>query len=287
MSPVRRLTSLARPLDPGWPTNRAVLFLMPLGGLAFALLDDSHGWVPRAGAALVGAGTVLGGWALGRELDPDRQGAAFVAMALAVTAALVEPTARLVVLFALLVLVRTVNRTVGPPATLPDLVAGLALAGVSAVALGAPEIMLGAALAFGADAALGGPGRSRWAAVVALGVTGLLAAGGSLIGVGPWRWGAPSPGGLGVTAVVAVGFVAALLRTGSVESVSDLTGEPLQARRIRWGMAVALAVAVATLLHGDPGIRQGVLVWATLAGVALWRGLDGLTAGGGGRRRDG
>ncbi|NIQ96433.1 MAG: hypothetical protein GWN87_21235, partial [Desulfuromonadales bacterium] len=62
-----------------------VILLAPaaLGALAVALLQEAS--ISQALLfALVSALAAFGGWALGRELDPDDQSAAFVALVLAV-----------------------------------------------------------------------------------------------------------------------------------------------------------------------------------------------------------
>ena len=67
------LTSLGRPLDPAWSTNRAVLWLLP----ALAILGAGLAWrdgLDPASVAFAGFRTALlgfGAWAVARELAPD------------------------------------------------------------------------------------------------------------------------------------------------------------------------------------------------------------------------
>lgn len=271
------MSTIGRPLDPAWATNRAVLILMPVGGVlagVWTALGPGRGGVVTTGlGALAGAAVVLGGWALGRELDPDRQGAAFVSLALAFGVFLLVPEGSLVLLFTALVLSRVVNRTVGPPATLLDAAAVLGLTLWAVVATGNPLVALPAAAAFAVDAALPGGPRRHWAAAAmalvlggwaaARGIPGLVDPGLALDG--------PSPGGWLLAALVGLSFLAAVLHTRRVESSADATGRPLQPGRVRAGMGVILLLALVTLARGDAGLREGALVWATLAGVSLWR----------------
>jgi hypothetical protein len=271
-----RFSALARPLDPSWPTNRAILALMPIGAAVAAAVrlgGGTTGAGPLAWAAVFGAAVVLGTWALGRELAPDDQRAAFVALALGYPAALVVEGSSLALLFSAMLLARMVARTVGPPPTVADGLALVGLVGWAAISLSEPDIWLVAAFAFGVDAALEGGRRRAWlfaAAVVALAGAQLLwlprlwpelagAAGGDSTALADVVW--PMPMG-------AV-FVASIVRTRTVASVADETNRPLSARRVRWGMGVALLLAARSLLHGADGVAAATPVWTVLAGVAL------------------
>ena len=79
--------------------------------------------------AVVTALAVFLAWALGRELDPDRDGAAFVAAGLALLASWTLGRPSILGLFLILLSLRLVNRTVGPRARALDslLVFGFAL----------------------------------------------------------------------------------------------------------------------------------------------------------------
>ena len=269
-----RATALGRPLDPSWPTNRAILVLIPLGaamGWAWNVLGP--GARSTWSGILVGAGAVLGGWALGRELDPDRQGAAFVALAWAFAAGLTVPSSSLLLLFGALLLIRVVNRTVGPPATVLDAAVVLGLVAAVVGASGNPGFGVVGAVAFAADVALGGPRRHGVVAVVAaaIAVWGLTDPGFG----GGLDWAVPSVRvGLPVAAIT-VGVLVAMVGTREVLAVTDRGGAPLDPRRVRWGMGVALLWALATLERGDPGVRDGAMVWAVLAAIPVWRAVGG------------
>lgn len=274
--PRPRLTALARPLDPSWPTNRAVLVLMPIGAAIAVALRWGAGGAGAgslAWAALFGAGVVLGTWALARELGPDDQRAAFVALALGYPAAVMIEGTSLALLFTAMLLTRMVARTVGPPPTAAD---GLALVGLvawSAVSLAEPDVWLVAALAFAVDARLG-DGRGRgWLLAGAC-----VALAGAHLVLLPRLWPEMAPGvGGGPDALAEVVwtlpigavFVATIVRTRAIASRTDETNELLSARRVRWGMGIALLLAARSLLHGPEGVAAATPVWAVLAGVAL------------------
>ena len=110
-------SALVRPLDPRYPTNLAVIILLPIAGIigaVVALALGREGW-KLVGAALGGAGAAFGGWALARELAPDHNPAAFVSMGLAyATWILLDHTSVMLLLLAVM-LVRLINRSVGIP----------------------------------------------------------------------------------------------------------------------------------------------------------------------------
>ncbi len=250
---------------------------MPAGALITAVA--ATWWAPglagtsRLWAAALGAGTVLGSWAVGRELAPDDQRAAFVALTLGFATLLTVPGVSLVLLFAMLMLTRLVNRTVGPPATTLDSIVVLGLSGWAVADTGSPAVGVVAALAFGLDAWLPDGRRRQWgfAAMCLMMVAALAsgAAGQDRVVSSPLVVDVPS-----VWLLVGAGAVATLvlhrsLSTRSLQSTCDATGEPLSVVRVRWGIAVALLVGGQGLFLGEGGARSAALVWACLAGVGL------------------
>lgn len=153
---IYRWTFLGRPLDWSYPTNRAVLILMPVAGLAAAVNT------PRFYAFLAGAGAALGAWALARELVPDHPLEAFVPLFLQIPALVPIPEASILLLFATMLLVRMVNRTVGLPARLPDSLAVSTMAAYAMYATQLPWIGLAAAAAFLLDASLAPRLKRQW-----------------------------------------------------------------------------------------------------------------------------
>lgn len=276
---MRRITALGRPLDPAWATNRAVLVLIPVGGLvAFGRAALLGGFASPLVVGLVGCAVVLLTWALGRELAPDPQGAAFVSLALGFGVYLVDPTVSVLLAGTGLVLARVVNRTTGLPATPLDTLALLALAAWAVAEGNGPGPALAAALAFGLDAGLpsdrpGGGARQGAAALVA-GVGALWAALGPsapLVAAPPPGWALPSLPGLVAVSVLVAAALRLVLATTRVTSRGDDTGEPLVAARVRGGIVVVTVLGLGACLQGDAGLRGSGLVWACLAGVALWR----------------
>ena len=279
--PSRFRSSIGRPLDPRWPTNRAVMILLPVAAVvsaAVAVLTGANAGLRPLFVGGGGAATVLGSWALGRELAPDDQRAAFVSLVLAFTTFLLLPGQSLLLLFSALLLSRIVNRTVGPPPSLGDSLVVVALVGVTTVRTDSPLLGLVAAGAFTLDAALPDGRRSQW------GFAGLclILAGAFELGLLPWAGPAgslrmPLSSSWLVLATSATAlFVVAMRRTDRLTSRSDLTGEQLSARRVRAGMAVALSLALLSLLGGARAAAEAGLIWATLAGVGVSALLPGV-----------
>lgn len=268
---IYRLTSIGRPLDPAWPTNRAVMILVPLAGLAFATWQWLGGTPPRPAllAGLYALGTAFLAWALARELAPDDQPAAFIAMALALSTLINIPDPGLFLLVVALVLSRVVNRSTGLAPTLVDSVL------VTFAVLGmvytrqAPLVGLIGAFAFALDAALPGGHKRQWAFAGACMLGGIAA----LVAWGPGvGGGAPlSTHGLLLPGLFGLLFLGALLATRKLDSVADVGGAPLFVRRVRGAMWIALLLAAYNLAEGLPAARDGVALWAVLGGVGIGR----------------
>jgi hypothetical protein len=269
---MRRFTAIGRPLDPEWASNRAVMVLIPVGGIAaWAWSAFGDGAAAPLAAGVSGALAVLLGWALAREVAPDRHGAAFVSLAFTWLVVVVEPRASLLQAALALVLARIVNRSTGLPPTPLDTVTAVGLAAWAVVASGNPFLGVAAHLAFVADAALPkGLKRHALAAPLVLAV-GLAVALGFVpdAPVNRAAWGLPDLDALLPVAALTVFFVRAIVLTGEVGSVGDDTGEPLDRRRVVAAMWVTLGLALSGLPLGEAGVVSTAATWAAMAGVAL------------------
>ncbi|MDZ7780734.1 MAG: hypothetical protein U5R14_12495 [Gemmatimonadota bacterium] len=274
--PIYRFTALGRRLDPDEPTNLAVLWSMPVGALIVAVLAPMLPGLtgtPRLLAAGEGAAVVLGTWALGRELAPDDPRAAFFALALGFAVLLAVPDGSIVLLFATLLLVRIVNRSVGLAPRTIDGILAMVLVGWAIFVTKSYGVGLVAAVAFGLDARLEGGRRRQWGfAGLCLLMVGILAS--TQLSRIPLHateveLAVPARAVLVAVLVTVALFVRTIVRTGTLASVADATAEPLSPRRIRFGMGIALLMAAQSLTLGDTGARHGGFLWACLAGVAV------------------
>ena len=243
--PLYRFSSIARPLDPRWPSNKAILIVQALAFAAGAVWGfvQTGDWQQALVTGVSAALTAFLSWALGRELDPDLNLTAWIAVALAGLAFVGLGQADLWTLVAALGLGRVVSRTVGPPARWTDLAMILGLVAAALFVSQRWTLCLAAAVALALDALLPEGRKSRL----------LLAAAAIVLLPIAWSTGhlqatLPShPFGIGVL-VVASG--AAILTAPAPASSCDVPGHDLHRRRLQGGMLVALLVAV--LAHFEP-----------------------------------
>jgi hypothetical protein len=264
---IYRLTSIARPVDPRFPTNRAVLVLLPVLALTGAsiVLLSGEGWLAALLAGLMFMLVAFGAWALTRELAPDDNPAAFIAMALGVAQILVGTDSVLLV-FVALFLVRVVNRTTGLAPRPWDSLMVLGFAVWAMDSLGQPLLGVVAALAFVLDALL--PGGRRWQLIPALVALMMASRGIATEGV-PVAATIFTSGPSVLVAVLLLAYALATWRSRRVVSVGDIGGKPLQARRVQAGMVIGALVAVEAYVVSGPLMLESSPIWACLAAVPL------------------
>ena len=286
LHPIHRWTGLGRPIDPEWRTNRAIVAIAVLTARV-ATAVEAFGGTPVVDATLAGAraGIVAFlGWAVLREILPDREGVAFGGAAIAAASHFLRGPQEIVPLVAMLVAARVVARTTGRALSLPDsaaLVAGAILVPPpfrTVVALG-----IGTALILdGALAPPGGQPRRRshlllGAAVVLVGVVGPS-------GILGWVSHPPPtiawPGGVvgvGLAALALAALIAVVLQS-TVAAVGDVDGEPLMDLRARLGAGLGVGLPVLFTATGLPPVALGA-AWGCIAvrvaAVPLERRRDG------------
>jgi hypothetical protein len=266
-----RVTSIGRPLDPRYPTNRAVQVLMPIaalvgGGVAWFGGVDAKG---IALAALGGLLVVFGCWALGRELAPDDNPGAFIGMAFAFAAFLLLDDTSVLLPFVALFLVRIVNRSTGLKAKLGDSILVWLLCVGAIYGLHSPLLGLVAAIAFVSDALLPDGLPRQW---VFAGMS-VAAAGFALVldPLGSIRLPEVTPTLVMSLGALSVAWLVNIAFTRSVASVADIGGEPLSLGRVRAGMLIGWLVALQGLIATEPGAHSGILIWTTLTGLLFGR----------------
>jgi uncharacterized membrane protein YjjP (DUF1212 family) len=267
---LRDITALGRPIDPRFPTNRAIAVLalvVAIAGTFFRLLS---------GAALLesalwgmGAGLVVFlTWALGRELDPDHGLSAFVGAGLVLIPLLLLDTPSLLLTFWLLLLLRVVNRTAGLPARPLD---SLAVLGLGAWLTWQGYWMAGlvTAAAFLLDGLLSPPLRiHRFVSGLAFVATLVLS-----IFHGDMTMESGATVAVAVSAALVAGlFVVVIVTSREVQAVGDVTGEPLNPRRVQAGQILALLTALLLAWWaGASGVVTLLPLWASMIGVGLYR----------------
>lgn len=270
-NPADQYTSLSRIIDPfTYPMHRIVLALTLTFGIAAGLLilitRSDFGAAIMAG---INAGAlVFITWVLTRELDPDDNAAALVALVLSGVASLLLGVPGLMFLgsMLLIMLARIVNRTVGPAPRPGDSLVILVLGGAAAL-VDFWGFGLVLALAFALDAVLVEPvARHRILAVLALLIAGIafVQAGANLT----FQFSAFSL----VIAALSAAYAWAIATTRTPSSPCDRPGYTLHLGRVQAGMVLTLAAALLLAVTVDEITALGLLsAYAAMAGVVLAR----------------
>jgi len=262
---IYQYTSIGRPLDPSFPSNKAVLILLP----AAALLGSVFGWfnggegLDILETALRFALVLFGSWALARELAPDDPVVAFISVFAALLAAMLVDTFGLLVVFGTLGLVRIVNRTTGLQATRIDSLAVMVLAIGVMYATDSPFFGAVAGLAFILDGTLREPLRRQW-------IFGLLCIGASVVYMVDHDFTlsqikAPATLFEWISLLFLLIFALDTILLKKVRSRGDVGRETLDVSRVRGGMAVGFLAA----LQGINQPRGVVIMVATIAGLCI------------------
>lgn len=265
MHRIYEFSSVARPLDPAWPSNKAVIYLLPVAaiiGFAWGVYNDSGLW-----AALGSAGTfalaAFGTWAMARELLPDDHAGAFVSMALGILAVMAFPSPGLLVLFATLLLARVVNRSTGLKPRGSDSMMITALVIWAVYSGDNPWFGAVAALAFFLDGVLVHPVKKQWLfALICLGTMVVY-----IVDHDVAWWHIVSADSLieWLALLALFVFTLNLLLLKKVHCRGDADQNRLSLERVKAGMVVGI---LATLQGLDqmPGV---ILLVATIGGLCI------------------
>ena len=204
-------------------------------------------------------------WALTRELAPDFNGAAFVALAFAWIINVALGSRLVLLLFVAMLLVRMVNRSTGLPWRPLDTLGVLGFCAWAAISTQQPLILLIASLAFALDAVLEEPLRRHHLAAAAclpvfvwmlLGGADLIA---SDLAVGDWSL-------LGASAL---GIVLIVKMNPEPVSYCDIAPERLDRVRVNAGLVVGWLLAVQALLANGRSAWLETPIWACIIAVLL------------------
>lgn len=266
---IYRYTSIGRPLDPAWPSNKAVLLLMPLAavaGFAWTLAGgviSGSAFVPALVACVVAALSVFGTWALARELLPDDHAAAFVSMALGFLAALSFGNPGLLLLFSTLALVRIVNRSTGLKPRTSDSVLVCVLVIASIYASARPWMGAVAALAFFLDGLLKKPVKKQWLyAAICFGSMVVYMVDHDVV----WWQFIRADSLMEWLAVLALLLLTLnMLGLKKVHAKGDVGNSRLEVERVKAGMAIGILAT----LQGLDAMHEAILLVAAIGGVGI------------------
>jgi hypothetical protein len=260
-----KYTAIGRPLDPSWPSNNAVLILLPLAaltGLGWSLIAGEGIW-PALHRAVIFALAVFGCWALARELLPDDHVAAFVSLALGFLAAIAFLTPGLLVLFTTIGLVRVLNRSSGLRARISDSIMVTLLVIWTVYATQSPWFGAVAALAFFLDGVLRKPCKRQW-------LFALICFGSMVVyivdyDVTWWPLFVPDTLLKWLAVLAALLFFLHLVLLKKVDSRDDVKQEQLDLARVKAGMVIG----VLATLQGLESMPQVILPLASIGGLCI------------------
>ena len=263
---IYRFTSMGRPIDPAYPSNRALLIILPLLALVsagLALIGQIEA-SPLA-AAFSGALTAFAAWALTRELAPDYNVDAFVALALAWTLNVAFEARQVLLLFVAMVLVRLVNRSTGLPSRSLDTFGVFGFCTWAAFTTQQPLILLVASSAFALDAILKEPLRRHFFVAAAflivffyllLGNASILA---NDLTVADWF----------VAVTIALGILLVAITAPSPVTYCDTSPDRLDRVRVNTGLVVGILLAFQALLTDGGSAWLDTPIWACFVAVLV------------------
>jgi len=263
------ISSIGRPIDLNYPTNRAIALLtlgVMVAGAAFQFFSDRD-WVQSGLWGLTTGLAVFLAWALCREVDPDHDLAAFVASALALTGSFIWGAGSLGSILWILLLLRIVNRTAGLPSTIFDSLGALGLAAWLAwqgnwgyLVITATGLFIDGALQNGNkhQFALAALGLCLSVVVLNLKKQGLNESETSLLALGAAS---------GLSAL----FIPLIAASREIDSLGDVSGEKLNPRRVQAAQVLSILTGMqAAFWSGTAGLTAFMPLWAATTGAALF-----------------
>jgi len=267
---IKLKSSLGRAINPKYRTNLILIIITPILGIiagAYSLFTGNELWTAIQAGFWTSAASFQT-WAIAREIDPDNDWSAFVAIAAIVLAmfALNFPAYSIIALAVMLFCLRIVNRIVGFPCARNDSIFVIILVLIAAF-FDSWLIGLVAALAFFLDAIMSQPHRQH---LYFAGASLLIVIVRGIINLG--ETGSISTTYLIVTVVMGIFYILTMLANRFVTTKTDIKAKPLDIKRIRATMALALvAVIIIALWRGDNGVLAMSPLWAAMLGISIYR----------------
>lgn len=267
---VLKMIPLGRIIHPKYKSNLILMIIVPLLGIIagiYSLVTNNDLWIAiQAGFWMSAAATHS--WALAREIDPDNDWSAFIAMALQVVVmfALNFPTYAIIGLVMMMLFLRLVNGIVGIKVSRNDAIKMLVL--VLVVAFFDNWILgLVAACAFFLNATMSNSERSNLyfagLAVIIVIVRGIINLG---------QMGSMSTTYLIIAVAIGIFYILTMLGNRSVSAKTDVKAKPVDIKRVRAAMALGLvAVIILALWRGDAGVLAMSPLWAAMLGISIYR----------------
>ncbi|MBK5107105.1 MAG: hypothetical protein JJE12_03200 [Anaerolineales bacterium] len=261
-------TSFARVIDPRYPTNLAILVIATICGGCLFIFNFIAGYdiFGAVAAAFSFAVSVFITWAIGREIDPEHELAAFAGLVLVIPGFLFLGTPDLVMALTMLLLLRMLNRSTGlHPKPLDSL---------SIIALGSLLIMRGVWI-FGFLCAAGLLIDSMLSELMRrnLMFSGVMTAI-TILSLFIIKPALPQitiiPGELILVIGSTILFIPLVKHSKNVDVICDYQPEKLNPVRLQTSQVFAISTAgIVWLAEGSMGIMNLFPLWSGIIGVSL------------------
>lgn len=269
---IYRITSIGRPLDPGYPTNRMIILIcaivMVIASLFRLSLDNTAStsiiYGTKAGIAIFLV------WAISREIDPDHEIAAFVPVIISLIPVILFGVQPVLPLFWLLLILRIVNRSTGLKAGILDTITVILLSIFLIYQMSWIFGMLTAA-AFFVDSRISSPEKFHL-------IASILMLAGSLFMI--FKGNNTSVADISLMKITALFsmillFIPSALDSRKMESKGDRTFEPLDTFRVKAAKILFLITAIFFLLIDIEYADFWLPLWCVAAGIGFYRLLIG------------
>ncbi len=265
---ISKYSSLARVIDPRYPTNLAIVILsIFVGGVQFLLnIFQGIDLVGSIFAAVPIGLSVFLTWALGREIDPEHELSAFAGLVLVIPGYWLLDAPDLIAVVTILLLLRLLNRTTGRE---PKLLDSLTLAGLGIWLLFRAEWIFGliTAAAFFLDSRLSSPKKQNF---IFSGIMTILTVV-SLIILEPaaLQKEISSPELFFVIGVIVL-FIPLIIHTRKIDLMCDFPNETINPLRVQVSQIFAVTAGTLVWLYkGKNGLNDLLPVWSSIIAVSL------------------
>ncbi|KGK99797.1 hypothetical protein LI82_00935 [Methanococcoides methylutens] len=269
---INRITSINRPLDPTYPTNRLIIGIIVIVLVVASLfhLSLSNTTIISIMYGITGGTSVFLVWAISREVDPDHDISAFVPVILSFIPVVVFGIHPVLPLLWLLLTLRIVDRSTGLKAGPFDTISVLLLSAFLTYQL---TWIFGiiTATAFFIDSKASSPNKMHLvASIIMLFISVFSIFKGNITAIEDITL-------IEITALLSmiILFIPSILDSRKLKSKGDMTGKSLDTLRVKMGKILLIITAILFVLTNVESAHLWPLLWCVATGIGLYRILIG------------
>ncbi|WP_406656393.1 hypothetical protein V7O62_11100 [Methanolobus sp. ZRKC2] len=260
----RKITSLTRPLD---LSDKGNLLIVLITAIIFLTSTAHHyiftGKITIAFFAGIEVSLIIFlTWAISRELDPDHAFSAFVPVIFVLIIILLFGANSILPMLWIIMILRTINRTTGSMASIPDILIILFLGILLTFQVSWIYGML-TGLGLIADSRLPLPIRHGFIAGIIIVIVSLL----TLISE-DMTLSALSLSDYPILIAISILFLPVMIGSSELQSMGDRTGEPLDPARVRTAQLMVLVIIFSLNIGGVNGWLY--VMYCILAGIGVY-----------------